>query len=189
MIDCTDRAACEAGLAVVAAATNMTAVSVIIRRAELDRDGEALLSVQRAGYAVEATLIGVESLPPQHDTVDDLRAESLWVAEGEDGTICGLVGLENDDELSICRLVIRPDRMRRGVGRALVEHALALAAGRPVRVGTAAANTPALTLYRALGFEQDAHKIVGGNIPYVELRHPGARVTPSLAGDRPRRSS
>jgi GNAT superfamily N-acetyltransferase len=152
MIDSTDRAACEAGSAVVAAATNMTAVSVIIRRAELDRDGEALPSVHRAGYAVEATLIGVESLPPQHDAVGDLRAERLWVAEDEDGTICGLVGFENGDELCICRLVIRPDRMRRGVGRALVEHALALAAGRPVRVGTAAANKPALTLYRALGY-------------------------------------
>jgi hypothetical protein len=47
-----------------------------------------------------------------------------------------------------------------------------------VRVGTAAANTPALMLHRALGFEPDAHKIVGSNIPYVELRHPGARATP-----------
>jgi GNAT superfamily N-acetyltransferase len=163
-------------------------VSVIIRRAELDRDGEILLSLQRAGYAVQATLIGVESLPPQHDTVDDLRAESLWVAEDEDGTICGLVGLERDDELCICRLVIRPDRVRHGVGRALVEHALTLAAGRPARVGTAAANTPALTLYRALGFEPDAHKMVGDNIAYVELRHPGGRVTSALGGDRPRRS-
>jgi hypothetical protein len=60
-------------------------VGVIIPRAELDRDGDALLSVQRDGYAVEA----------------------------------------------------------------------------------------ALTVYRALGFEPDAHKIVGGNIAYVELRHPG----------------
>jgi ribosomal protein S18 acetylase RimI-like enzyme len=146
---------------------------VVIRSADLDRDGDALLSVQRDGYAVEASLIGVESLPPQHDTVDDLRAESLWVAEDEDGTICGLVGLEDGEELFICRLVISPDRMRRGVGRALVEHVLGLADGRPVRVGTAAANAPALTLYRALGFEPDAHKIVGGNIAYVELRHPG----------------
>jgi GNAT superfamily N-acetyltransferase len=151
-------------------------VSVIIRRAELERDGEALLSVQRAGYAVEARVIGVESLPAQHDTVDDLRAETLWVAEDEDRTVCGLVGLEDEDEdeLCICRLVISPDRMRRGIGRALVEHALALAAGRPLRVGTAAANTPALTLDRALGFDQVGHKIVGDNIAYVELRHPGA---------------
>ena len=167
----------------------MWTVSVVKRRAELDRDGEALLSVQRAGYAAEATLIGVQSLPGQHDTVDALRAEALWVAEDEDGTICGLVGLEDENELElcICRLVIRPDQMRRGVGRALVQHVLALAAGRPVRVGTAAANRPALTLYRALGFEPDAHKIVGGNIPYVELRHPGARVTRSPGGGRPGR--
>jgi hypothetical protein len=39
--------------------------------------------------------------------------------------------------------------------------------------GTAAANTPALTLDRALGFDQVGHKIVGDNIAYVELRHPG----------------
>lgn len=42
----------------------------------------------------------MESLAPQHDTVDDLRAESLWVAEDEDGAICGLVGVENEDERS-----------------------------------------------------------------------------------------
>ncbi|HKH18946.1 MAG TPA: GNAT family N-acetyltransferase [Solirubrobacteraceae bacterium] len=145
----------------------------MIRPARLDRDRDALLAVQRAGYAVEAELIGVELLPPQHHTIDDLRAESVWVAEDDHGEITGILGVEHGPELVISRLVVRPDRMQRGIGRALAEHALALAGGSPVRVGTAAANIPALTLYRALGFEPVVHKTVGDGIPYVELRHPG----------------
>jgi ribosomal protein S18 acetylase RimI-like enzyme len=148
-------------------------VSVTIRPARLDPDRDALLAVQRAGYAVEAELIGVQSLPPQHHTIDHLRAESIWVAEDVDGEITGILGLEHGPELLISRLVVRPDRMQRGVGRALAKHALALAAGCPVRVGTAAANTPALTLYRGLGFEPVVHKTVGDGLPYIELRHPG----------------
>lgn len=50
---------------------------------------------------------------------------------------------------------------------------MALAAGGPVTVGTAAANIPAITLYRALGFEPVAHKTVGDGLAYIELRHPG----------------
>jgi GNAT superfamily N-acetyltransferase len=148
-------------------------VSVMIRTARLEQDRDALLAVQRAGYAVEAELIGVESLPPQHHPVDQLRAESIWVAEDDHGEITGVLGLEHGPELLIARLVVRPDRMQRGIGRALGEHALALAAGCPVRVGTAAANIPALTLYRALGFEPVVHKTVGDGVPYIELRHPG----------------
>jgi ribosomal protein S18 acetylase RimI-like enzyme len=103
----------------------------MIRPARLDRDRDALLAVQRAGYAVEAELIGVESLPPQHHTIDDLRAESVWVAEDDHGEITGILGVEHGPELVISRLVVRPDRMQRGIGRALAEHALARRAEAP----------------------------------------------------------
>jgi ribosomal protein S18 acetylase RimI-like enzyme len=145
---------------------------VQIRLADLDRDGDSLLAVQRAGYAVEARLVGVESLPPQHETVDDLLGESLWVAE-QRGAVVGLLGLEVGRELVIARLVVEPASMRRGIGRALAQHALGLAGGRAVRVGTAAANTPALALYASLGFERVRERTVSGGIAYVELVLPG----------------
>lgn len=61
-------------------------MGVRIRLAELDRDGDAVLAVQRAGYAVEARRLGIDALPAQHETVDDLRAETIWVAE-DDGAL------------------------------------------------------------------------------------------------------
>jgi ribosomal protein S18 acetylase RimI-like enzyme len=146
---------------------------VQIRLADLDREADALLAVQRAGYAVEARLVGVEALPPQHETVADLLGESLWVAE-QRGAVVGLLGLEDGGELVIARLVVAPASMRRGIGRALARHALALAGGRAVRVGTAAANAPALALYASLGFERVRERTVSGDIAYVELVLPGA---------------
>jgi ribosomal protein S18 acetylase RimI-like enzyme len=142
---------------------------VTIRRPQLDREADAILAVQRAGYAAEAALVGVESLPPQHQTLDDLRGEALWVAEDE-GRVVGLLGLEEGaGDLTIARLVVDPRLARRGVGRALVLHALALAGGRPVRVGTAAANAPALALYESLGFARVAERTVGDGLAYVDL--------------------
>jgi ribosomal protein S18 acetylase RimI-like enzyme len=145
------------------------AAHITIRPAELDRDGDALLAVQRAGYAEEARLIGVDSLPPQHQTIEDLHGEALWVAQ-YGGAVAGVLGVEDGPELVIARLVVDPARMRRGIGRALARHALALAGDRAARVGTAAANAPALALYASLGFEVVARRTVGDRLEYVELR-------------------
>ena len=144
-------------------------VDICIRPADLDREGDALLALQRAGYAAEARLVGVDALPPQYETVDDLRGETLWVADDR-GVVVGLLGLEDGLELVIARLVVAPECMRRGIGRALARHALALAGDRAVRVGTAAANGPALELYASLGFRQVAEGTVGDGLACVQLR-------------------
>lgn len=146
-------------------------MDVTIRLAEIDREGDALLAVQRAGYAVEARLIGVESLPPQHETLEDLARETIWVAE-QGAVVGGVLGLEDGDDLVIARLVVAPERMRRGIGRALARHAIALAGERAIRVGTASANRPALALYESLGFRRVAQRTVGDGLAYVELLRP-----------------
>jgi ribosomal protein S18 acetylase RimI-like enzyme len=145
---------------------------VRIRPAELGRDGEAVLAVQRAGYALEARLAGVDALPPQHQTTDDLRGEEVWVAE-VGGKVVGVLGIEDGSEVLIARLVVDPALMGRGIGRALARHALALAGRRSVRVGTAAANAPALALYASLGFEPAGERTVGDGLAYVDLVRPG----------------
>ena len=144
-----------------------------MRLADLPREGDVVLAVQRAGYAVEARLLGVASLPPQHDTIADLSDEQLWVAV-QDGAVAGMLGVSDADELEIARLVVAPAHMRRGIGRALARHAIALAGGRAIRVGTAAANRPALELYASLGFERLGRRTVGDGLAYVDLRRPAA---------------
>jgi ribosomal protein S18 acetylase RimI-like enzyme len=130
-----------------------------------------VLAVQHAAYAIEAELIGYPELPPAHETLEALQAtsEELWLCE-EGGELCGVVGLEHgDDELLIARLFVAPLFFRRGVGTALVAHAIAQARGRSVRVGTGARNAPALALYEGFGFRRlDARAPVPG-VGYVEL--------------------
>jgi GNAT superfamily N-acetyltransferase len=128
-----------------------------------------VLAVQRAAYAVEARLMGLDGLPPARETLAELQAcgEELWLCE-EDGRL--VVGLEDArGALVIARLFVAPEAMRRGVGRALVRRAVARADGRPVRTGTGAANAPALALYTQLGFRRTGEREVAPGVGYVEL--------------------
>lgn len=131
-----------------------------------------MLEVQHAAYAIEAQLIGYPQLPPAHETLASLQGcgEEVWLCE-EDGELLGAVGLEHtsEDELLIARLFVAPSAFRRGVGTALVRHALAQARGRRVRVGTAAANLPALALYERFGFRRVGERDPAPGVTYVEL--------------------
>jgi ribosomal protein S18 acetylase RimI-like enzyme len=130
-----------------------------------------VLEVQHAAYAIEAALIGYPQLPPAHETLAALQAtrEELWLCE-EGGELCGVVGLEQHaDELVIARLFVAPAAFRRGIGSALVAHALARADGRRVRVGTGARNAPALALYERFGFRRLKEREPAPNVGYVEL--------------------
>jgi len=128
-----------------------------------------VLAVQRAAYAVEAELIGYPDLPPLHETLEALQAtaEELWLCQ-EDDAVVGVVGLEHGaEEMVIARLFVAPASFRRGIGSALVAHALSRARGRRVRVGTGARNAPALALYERFGFRRlDRGAATSG---YVEL--------------------
>jgi GNAT superfamily N-acetyltransferase len=130
-----------------------------------------VLAVQHAAYAIEAELIGYPQLPPAHETREALQAaaEDVWLCE-EGGELVGVVGLEHSaDEVLIARLFVAPPAFRRGVGRALVEHAVAQAHGRRVRVGTGARNAPALALYEGLGFRRVDDGEPAPGVGYLEL--------------------
>ena len=134
-----------------------------------------MLAVQHAAYAIEAELIGFPGLPPAHETLAQLQGsgEELWLCE-EDGALLGAVGLERSpEELLIARLFVAPPAFRQGVGTALVRKALEEAAGRRVRVGTAALNAPALALYERLGFRRASESEPAPGVAYVELVRDG----------------
>ncbi len=145
-----------------------------IKTVEPSRDddlAERLLTVQRAAYQVEASVIGDDRIPPLHEEVEELCAAPLsWLgAFDDDGRLIGAVAWAEDAEgVDIDRLVVDPTNHRRGVGRNLVQEVLSLAGRRPTTVSTGRANLPASTLYQELGFEILEHAEV---VPGLWVTH------------------
>jgi [ribosomal protein S18]-alanine N-acetyltransferase len=89
---------------------------------------------------------------------NELAAGHPYVAAVQDGEVVGYAGLvvAPPDEAWVNNMAVRRDHQRRGIGRALLEELLAIAA----RSGTkytllevAADNAPAQALYDSYGFE------------------------------------
>jgi len=82
---------------------------------------------------------------------------SLLLVASDDGTMVGAVGLRrmSDRDVELSHMYVRPDRRRRGLGRALLDAALATAADlgyERVRLETVAELVEAIALYRSAGF-------------------------------------
>jgi GNAT superfamily N-acetyltransferase len=94
-----------------------------IQRAESD-DAAAILAIQYAAYRQEAALYGDVTLPPQVETVADLKAAfstSVILKAVIDGAIVGSVrGREADGTCYIGRLAVTPDHQGQGLGGALL---------------------------------------------------------------------
>jgi ribosomal-protein-alanine N-acetyltransferase len=80
----------------------------------------------------------------------------LWVARDEGaGVVAFLIAWHVVDELHILDVATRPDRRRRGIGRALMVEVVRFAKESHVRhvlLEVRRSNRPAIALYRAVGF-------------------------------------
>ncbi|MFD4868344.1 GNAT family N-acetyltransferase [Streptomyces sp. NPDC058412] len=131
-----------------------------IRRLDLtdDATATAVHRIGRAAYAVEAEMIGFDGIPALGESLAEMRAQELnWigaVCDG-DGELAGFLAweMEPGGDVSLDRVCVSPAWFRRGIASLLLRHALTdLFPGRPVKVTTGAANTPAISLYTHLGF-------------------------------------
>jgi GNAT superfamily N-acetyltransferase len=113
--------------------------------------------VQRAAYRVEADLIGFDTIPPLHETAEDvskLDLTMLGVLEGRD--LVAIAGYRRrGDEVDIDRLAVHPSHFRHGIASLLLEeiHHREREARR-FTVSTGARNFPATELYAKLGYRQ-----------------------------------
>jgi ribosomal protein S18 acetylase RimI-like enzyme len=116
---------------------------------------EAVLDVQRRAYRIEADLVGFDSIPPLHESLEELQASGeTFLAAMVDGRLAGLVSWKLDgDTLDLHRLAVDPGFFRAGIGRALVRAAQAAEPeAHRVIVQTGADNDPAKALYESEGF-------------------------------------
>jgi len=96
-------------------------------------DAEAVIALQRAAYARNRALLGVEPLPLQADYAAIFRDYEVWVADNE--AITGVLILEpRPADLLIWSIATDPQRQQDGLGRAML--AAAEARARALGLGT-----------------------------------------------------
>jgi len=124
---------------------------ISLRDARRD-DIEALLSIQRASPgAAPWTRADYEGLLAAKESICLVAGDGM--SEGMGFVLARVMA----DEMEILNLAVRPAQQRRGLGRRLVEEALARARARGARhcwLEVRASNQAALEFYRALGFQE-----------------------------------
>ncbi len=92
---------------------------------------------------------------------EDLFDYQLYVAV-EENTAVGFTAFTEDE---LAWLYVRPDRQRRGIGRALAEYAISRMEEGEKSVEVLCGNEPARNLYRSLGFTKEniVHGVMPGN--------------------------
>lgn len=141
-----------------------------------------LFGLWRRAYQAEASLIGMDDFPPLRISLPALATRpGTFHGIFEEGRLVGAIEVEAPASKArlISALVIEPDCARRGLGRRLVTFVLEDAPASVV-VSTSAANTPALALYRSVGFRQTGTFLSPEGIALCSLewvRPGGGRMT------------
>ena len=128
--------------------------------------------LHRRAYEVEWEWLGRPDFPPLQVTVDHIRSEpGTFLGEREGTRLVGvLTYTETGTEMDIGRLVVHPDRFRRGIGGRLVAEAVHRARGRAITVSTGKDNAAALALYAGHGFAEIGRHAFPDGLVVVHLR-------------------
>ena len=120
-------------------------------RADLPR----LLEIERAGFAFPWSEAQLEAELANAWSVQAVAVEPD--AEGRERVLGYVIVWVVHDELHVLNVATDPVHRRRGVGRALLEHAAGVGRARGCRLATLEvrrSNEPARALYRALGYRE-----------------------------------
>ena len=154
-------------------------MTVEIRALDLGAQGiaEAVVALQRASYRVEADLLGARTLPVLRESPRRLRrTREQFLGAFEGDRLVGAVSWKRSGPLvDIHRLVVHPDRFRRGIAGALLDALAAHQAGAERwTVATGAVNEPARRLYEGHGFVPVGEQVVDGSITIVQYERRAA---------------
>lgn len=131
-----------------------------------------LYSILQRAYRIEADLLGIEDFPPLRRSVTQImEAETDFYGYWEDERLTAVTEIEHikAHHIHIASLVVDPDFFRQGVGSRLLAEVLDLVEWSRVTVDTAVANTPAIHLYKKLGFTPLKKWQTPDNIPMITL--------------------
>ncbi len=125
-----------------------------LRRA-VAADADAVTALQRAAYARNREILGVEPLPLLADYGDVISNYEVWLAEGERGLEAVLILEPRPDDLLIWSVATAPRTQGRGLGRRLLaaaEERAAMLGRRVMRLYTGEKLTTNIAWYRRHGY-------------------------------------
>ena len=137
-------------------------------------DVDAVLSVQRAAFTVEAQLYDDPSLPPLLESRDQLiadldRSRGLVALDGD--RVVGSVRVRMEGtSLHIARLSVAPDQQGRGLGTLLLARAESVAAAEEALLFTGHLSASNLRLYARAGYVEQRRVRVDERVTLVYLR-------------------
>jgi ribosomal protein S18 acetylase RimI-like enzyme len=147
-------------------------VSVTVADHRDSRIAARIHAVLQGAYAVEAGWIGCADFPPLRETVADVqRSADIWLVIEWEGDVLGVLSYEAVGmEVTITRLVVRPDWFRRGMATALLQELeRRVAGGTQVLVSTAEVNVGAIGVYSKQGFRVGARLVAREGIVLRQL--------------------
>ncbi len=105
-------------------------------------------------YAVEAQLLNAIDFPPLKRPLEDfILSTNTFYGYFKNDDLAGTIEIKDDTNLiHIQSLVVKPTHFRKGIGRQLMQYAMATHPSELYIVETGVANEPAIRLYKTLGF-------------------------------------
>jgi len=130
-----------------------------------------IYDVFQLSYEVEASLVGVKDFPPLRRNASHIQSSSSQFLGQRIGVDLAAVVefTQTGEELSIDSLVVHPQYFRRGLASQLLQSLLAKVHWQNANVETAAANNPALVLYKKFGFSESKRWKTADGIEKVRL--------------------
>lgn len=111
--------------------------------------------IQQAAYRVEAELIGFDGIPQLYESFAEIQNSTETFTGYSEGSLQGVISYQvKEGIVDIHRLVVSPMHFRKGIGKKLVGYLLEHYEGYGLTVSTGTANIPAITLYKAFGFQE-----------------------------------
>ena len=122
-----------------------------------DAERRLAIAIRRAGTDDRASLLAIDPMGGDRVRSERVRQAidegTCWLADDDDETVGYVVVDERFfDRPFSWLLVVRASDRRRGIGTALVHHAIGLAPGRRIFTSTNESNAAARSLFEGLGF-------------------------------------